>query len=51
MDESRPNARGQRLIAERVAKVLRPHLVEAERRRGEPKPRVEFPLLGMKPVG
>ena len=51
LDPIHPNAQGQRLIADRVAKVLRPLLVEAERGRGEPKPRAEFPLLGMKPVG
>ena len=51
LDPIHPNARGQRLIAERVSKVMRPLLVEAERRRGEPKPRVEFLLPGAKPVG
>jgi lysophospholipase L1-like esterase len=33
LDPIHPNARGQRLIAERVAAVMRPLLVEAERRR------------------
>jgi acyl-CoA thioesterase-1 len=34
LDPIHPNVRGQRLIAERVAAVLRPLLAEAERRRG-----------------
>jgi len=33
LDPIHPNARGQRLLAERVAKALRPLLLEAERRR------------------
>ncbi len=51
LDPIHPNARGQRLIAERVARVMRPLLIEAERRRGEPKARGAFPLPEMKAIG
>jgi len=51
LDPIHPNARGQRLIAERVAKVMRRLLVEAERRRAGLKPQAEFPLPERKPVG
>jgi acyl-CoA thioesterase-1 len=45
VDSIHPNARGHRLIAERVAKVLRPLLREADRRRGSVgRQSLDFPL-------
>ena len=45
VDSIHPNARGHRLIAERVVKVLRPLLREADRRRGSVgRQSLDFPL-------
>jgi lysophospholipase L1-like esterase len=51
-DTIHPNAKGHRLLAERVATALRPLLAEADRRRGVPTTRSSvFRLLGVEPVG
>jgi acyl-CoA thioesterase I len=52
VDTIHPNAKGHRLLAERVATALRPLLAEADRRRGVPTTRSSaFRLLGVEPVG
>jgi lysophospholipase L1-like esterase len=46
-----PNAQGHRVIAERVVRVLRPLLREADRRRGAAvRQSVDFPLPGLRAV-
>jgi acyl-CoA thioesterase I len=51
-DAIHPNAKGHRLLAERVATALRPLLAEADRRRGTPPTRSSaFRLLGVESVG
>jgi acyl-CoA thioesterase-1 len=51
VDGIHPNAQGHRLIAERVIKVLRPLLREADRRRGSPvRQSLDFPLPALQPV-
>jgi acyl-CoA thioesterase-1 len=51
-DTIHPNAKGHRLLAERVATALRPLLAEADRRRGVPTTRSSvFRLLGVERVG
>ena len=50
-DTIHPNAKGHRLLAERVATALRPLLAEADRRRRAPTTRSSaFRLLGVEPV-
>lgn len=50
-DAIHPNARGHRAIADRVVKVLRPLLREADRRRGSPRAQwLDFPLPGLQRV-
>jgi acyl-CoA thioesterase I len=50
-DAIHPNARGHRAIADRVVRVLRPLLREADRRRGTPGTRrLDFPLPGLQRV-
>ncbi|HSB78630.1 MAG TPA: GDSL-type esterase/lipase family protein [Candidatus Methylomirabilis sp.] len=52
LDGIHPNAQGHRLIAERVIRVLRPLLREADRRRGsQGKTASDFPLPEIRPVG
>jgi lysophospholipase L1-like esterase len=52
VDGIHPNAQGHRLIAERVVRVLRPLLHEADRRRSsEGKTASDFPLPEFRPVG
>ncbi|RPI11434.1 MAG: arylesterase [Zetaproteobacteria bacterium] len=52
LDPIHPNAKGQRLIAERVIKTLRPLLEEADRRRGTSGAKSSaFPLPGFQSVG
>ncbi len=52
VDSIHPNARGHRLIADRVVKVLRPLLLEADRRRGSAvRQSREFPLPAFQCVG
>lgn len=51
-DTIHPNAKGHRLIAERVIKTLRPLLEEADRRRGTAGTKTSaFPLPGVRSVG
>jgi len=51
VDGIHPNAQGHRLIAERVIKVLRPLLREADRRRGSAvRQSLDFPLPALQPV-
>ncbi|MBI3122645.1 MAG: hypothetical protein HYZ03_10210, partial [candidate division NC10 bacterium] len=52
VDAIHPNAQGHRLIAERVVKVLRPLLQEADRRRGPMgRQSLDFPLPAFQGVG
>jgi acyl-CoA thioesterase-1 len=52
VDAIHPNAKGHRLIADRVTAALRPLLAEADRRRGVPETRSSaFRLPGAEPVG
>lgn len=46
LDPIHPNGRGQKLIAERVVKVMQPLLIEAERRRGTARQGRGFPWTG-----
>jgi hypothetical protein len=52
VDAIHPNAKGHRLIADRMTAALRPLLAEADRRRGVPATRSSaFRLPGIAPVG
>lgn len=52
VDAIHPNAKGHRLIADRLTAALRPLLAEADRRRGVPATRPSaFRLPGVAPVG
>jgi acyl-CoA thioesterase-1 len=51
LDTIHPNAEGHRVIAERVVRVLRPLLREADRRRGTTvRQSADFPLIGLRAV-
>lgn len=50
LDTIHPNAQGHRVIAERVVKVLRPLLREADRRRGAVRQTADFRLIGLRAV-